>query len=361
MTSMRRFVVAAAAAVVTAVLPSSVTGAGCSPLDCAPSAAMVGNRLLAVRPEGVYGLVRVVDLADGRTRWRLPGGILTGRRVVHLDAPLLTWFDAATGRRLTDAIAPGGQLVGTSSDGTRAVLQRTRKGRTRFSVVGPDSLRSVTLAGSAWGFDALAGDRLYLLQYLRDGYQLRLYDLARRRLAPRPLKDQEESAVIRGSPWQRLSSADGRYLFTLYLGGTGGAMVHELDLRTASARCIDLPDNGDFNSATAYGLALSPDGRTLWAASTGYGVVAAIDVADAKVRTSFRFTPSVVNGPVSPAVALSPRGDTLALSLGGELFLADLNGKHMRKLQHAAVALGFSPEGRRLWLVGDRVSALRFG
>jgi len=357
MSGMRRLALALVAAVAAAV-PSSVPAAGCSPLDCAPSASSLGGRLLAVRPNGLIGLVQVVDLANGKTRLRLPPGVLTGHTLVNLDGSVLTWYDAGKGVRVADALGPGGQLVGTSADGKFAVLARRHKRQTTFALVAPGSLRSVTLAGSSWSFDALSGDRLYLLHYLRSGYEVRLYDLARNRLAPLPLKDEEGEALIRGSAWQRLASPDGRYLFTLYIGGAGGAMIHELDLRTATARCIDLPDDGDFNSATAYGLALSPDGRTLWAASTGYGVVAAIYVATAKVRKSFRFTASVPNGPVAPAVALSPRGDMLALGLAGDVFIANLKTQRVRKMPHGALALGFSPDGRRLWLIGTRVTPL---
>jgi hypothetical protein len=345
-------------AVAAAALPSAAPGAGCSPLDCAPSASPLGVRLLAVRPNGVEGFLRVVDLANGKTRLRLPSGILTGRTFVHLDGPLLTWFDAPTGRRTADALGPGGQLVGASAEGNVAVVARTARRKTTLTLVGFHSARSVELAGPNWSFDALSRDKLYLLQYFRKGYQVRVFDLAHGQLDPHPLKDAEEAALIRGSPWQRLASPDGRYLFTLYIGGTGGAMIHELDLRTATARCIDLPDAGDFNSATAYGLALSPDGRTLWAASTGYGVVAAIDVAAAKVRKSFRFTASQPNGPVTPAVALSPRGDLLALGLAGDVFLANLKTQHVRRILHTTIALGFSPDGSRLWLIGEHVRAL---
>ena len=69
------------------------------------------------------------------------------------------------------------------------------------------------------------------------------------------------------------SSADGRYLFTLYIGSNGGSMVHELDLKTATARCIDLPGTGDYASSTSWALVLAKDGRTLWAVSPGYGRV----------------------------------------------------------------------------------------
>src|SRR5947208_3740992 len=141
--------------VTAATLPSAAPGAGCSPLDCAPTASLLNNRLLAVRAAGQAGPVRVVDLQNGLTRWRLPAGILTGTTLVHQDGTLLTWFDAATGARLTDATVPqrgSYALVGTSSDGKLAVLARTQKRETSFAIVGPHSARSLTLNGSNWGF-----------------------------------------------------------------------------------------------------------------------------------------------------------------------------------------------------------------
>ena len=47
---------------------------------------------------------------------------------------------------------------------------------------------------------------------------MRLYDLATNTLSAAPLKDPGESATISGFPFARVSSPDGRYLFTLYLG-----------------------------------------------------------------------------------------------------------------------------------------------
>ena len=59
-------------------------------------------------------------------------------------------------------------------------------------------------------------------------------------------------------------------------------MIHELDLKSATARCIDLPGTGDYGSATSWALSLAPGGRTLWAVSPGYGHVVAIDVSAAR-------------------------------------------------------------------------------
>ena len=211
------------------------------------------------------------------------------------------------------------------------------------------------LGGNDWGFDALSGDKLYLLQYLRNGYKVRLYDLARNVLVATPLKDQDESALIAGTPWVRLSSTDGRYLFTLYLTEAGTAMVHELDTRSATARCIELPHSTDFNTASTYTLTLSPDDRTLIAVSSGDGKVAAIDVASARVRRTFGFAASAPNSPVGGTAAISKDGKRVAVALTGDLWVVDV-ARHrvVKQKPHAAIAIGFSPNGRTLWLVGER-------
>ena len=183
---------------------------------------------------------------------------------------------------------------------------------------------------------------------------MRLYDLARNRLDPQPLKDPRESALIRGAPWQRLASPDGRYLFTLYLGGDGSAMIHELDLARASARCVDLPGGGDFNAASSYALALSRDGRTLWAVSPGYGRVAGIDVRAHRLRTSFSFSAGPWTGNAGIA-AMSPDGRRVAVTDAQHIWLVDPARKRVvRERPHVAIALAFSSDGKRLWAVGER-------
>jgi len=328
---------------------------------------LASGKLLVVRPDGLSGLARVVDMRTGATRWRLPDGMLSGRLLVHKDAQLLTWFNVATGARVGDAmVQTHGEygLQGVSQDGLRAVLQRSLKGVSTFLIVSQSGERVVTIDGANWAFDALASTKLFLLEYLKHGYEVRVYDLATNTLVAQPLKDQEESAYIRGTPWVRLSSPDGRYLFTLYISGSGKAMIHELDLRNAVARCIDLPAWNGFNGATSYTMTLSPNGRTLWAVGPATGKVAAIDVASAKLRDSFSFTSATANGPVGATAAISRDGSRIAVALTGDLWIVDTKHRRVAKQKpHVAIALGWSMDGKRLWLVGQksRVTPLAVG
>jgi hypothetical protein len=354
---------------IATLLPAAAPAAGCSPLSCAPSGTRLDGDLLLVRPSGIGGPVQIVDLRTGTVARNLPAGVLAARRALIEQSSLrtLTWRDATTGEvtgKATIAAAGEFRLVGASQDGKRAVLQRGEKGDSTFAVVSPSGEQVVNVhTDVGWGFDALAGDKLYLLRYLHSGYEIVIYDLAADKLSAKPIKDPKASSTIWGIPWVRTESADGRYLFTLYIGGNGGAMVHQLDLKTSAARCIDLQGTGDFNSATTWALELSPNGKTLWAVNPGYGRVAGIDVGSRKVRVAFRFkaTSLYENGPVASVSAMSPDGKRMAVAAAGKLLNISLprrsvtEGKPM-----AAVALGYAPDGTTLWVVGkgSRVTAV---
>jgi hypothetical protein len=337
-------------------------GAGCSPLTCGSSQVTLAHgNLLGVRALGSSGPLRVIDLRTGATRWRLPSGMLGGNLLVNQDGTLLTWFNAATGARVGDAVAQTHgrfTLTGVSQDGSRAVLSRAQTRSTTFQIVSQTKQRRVVLGKNNWSFDALSGDKLYLLQWLKQGYVVRLYNLATNKLDPQALKNEADSPLIVGSPWSRVSTSEGRYLLTLYITPAGKAMIHELDTRSGTARCIDLPGSGSFNSASSYSLTLSTDARTLWAVSTGYGKVAAIDISSARVRDTFSFAASPPAGPIGMVAAASQDGERLAVTDGGAIwFVTFALHRVVQAPPHVAIALGFSPDGKRLWTVGQKSRA----
>jgi hypothetical protein len=356
--------------VLAASLPGAAPAAGCSPLSCAASGVSVGHGFLAARPSGAHGAAHIVDLRTGTLKWSLPEGILVGHTLVDQSPaflPKLTWHDVLTGKETGTAIVKASgpfSLVGLSQDGSRAVLVNTSKKESTFAVVSQSGEQTVTLPTTQWGFDALSGDKLYLLKYLTSGYEIRIYDLAAGALQPQPLKDPKASSTIWGMPWERTSSPDGRYLFTLYVGGNGGAMVHQLDLKTSAARCIDLPGTGDFNSTTTWAMEVSPNGKTLWAVNPGYGRVVGIDVGKRKARVAFTFKKSALyeNGPASSVSAISPNGSRMAVAVAGKIFHVSLSHRAVaRGIPHSAVALGYAPDGSTLWVVdkGAQIAALR--
>jgi DNA-binding beta-propeller fold protein YncE len=140
-------------------------------------------------------------------------------------------------------------------------------------------------------------------------------------------------------------------------------MVHELDVRHATARCIDLAGSGNFNLGTTYTMQLSPNGKTLWAVSAGFGRVIGIDVATAKVRDAFRFkvAKNVVESPSAAVSAISADGSRIAIAVGGDLWLVNTPTQTVRTLgNHPATAVAFARDGRRLWVAqGTRLHALQ--
>lgn len=347
---MKRLALVLAAAFL--LLPTAAQGAACSPLNCAPSqftlahGTLLGFRTAANRP------VTVVDLRTGETRFALPDGVNAGTMLVHLEGQTVQWYDLTLGTKV-HSVRVGRQyrLDGVSQDGSRAVLQKGGNGASTFLVASPSAQTTLRVTGDGWDFDALRGDNLFLIRYLKTGgYQVRLAHLHSGRLEAAPLKDPHESGTIWGQPFSRLSSADGKFLFTVYIGSNGGAMIHELDLEHAKARCIDLPGTGDYGSASTWSTQLSPDGRTLWAVNPGYGRVVAIDVAARSVRSAFRVSLpywNIANGATS---ALSPDGTRVAIADGETVAVIDLAGRAIAsRTKGHALALGYSPDGASLW------------
>jgi hypothetical protein len=203
------------AIVLAAFVPAASRAGACSPLDCSPSQfALARGSMLAVRI-GVDKPLRVIDLRTGATRWRLPAGIVSGNVLVHQDGSLLTWYSLTTGARLRDAVAQqrgAFELVGLAQNGQQAVLARTQHRSTTFALVSPTAQRIVKLGGNRWSFDALNRDNLFLIRYLHTGYEIRLFHVGSGVLDKVPLQDPKGSSTIWGSPWSRLSSANGRYI-----------------------------------------------------------------------------------------------------------------------------------------------------
>lgn len=326
------------------LLPGAARSAACSPLSCGSSQVVVANGTLLAYRTASHSPVAVADLRSGESLFSLPWGFVYGSVLVHQEGNRIEWYDVATGKKTAQHALPWKiRLAGASQDGLRAVAFRSK---TRVEIVTPSSVREVRLRPANWDFDALRGNHLVLIQFERQGYQVRLVDLARRSTKTTLLKDPHESGTIWGQAWSRLSSPDGRYLFTLYLASNGAAMVHELDLQAANARCIDLPGTGDFGSGSSWGMVLAPDRRTLWLASPGYGRVVAVDTRTRKIVDAFRITLSYWNLGNPTRTAISPDGTQLALTDGETVARVDLHARRVvgRKPAAHAVAVGYSPD-----------------
>lgn len=330
-------------------LPGAARSAACSPLNCAPSQFTAGHGTLLGYRTAAANPVTIVDLATGKARFALPSGIVGGDLLVHKEGATLAWYDTTTGEKAATAtLAHEVRFAGVSQDGTRAVgFQLTDGGTTTITIASATEQRDIRIEGRQWDFDALRGDNLFLIKYLRGGgYRVRLLHVASGQLEARPVKDPRESGTIWGQPYSRLASADGRFLFTLYIGQNGAAMVHALDLEAAKARCLDLPGTGDYLASTLYSMVLSKNGHTLWAVSPGYGRVVGIDVGTRKVTRAFRIGVAHSSQGKGTRAALSPDGRLIAFTDGGSVSVLDLaKRKIVERDATVAVALGYAPDG----------------
>jgi hypothetical protein len=176
------------------------------------------------------------------------------------DGQVQTWLDipGSYGIPMINWTQGGDSL---SRDGRTLVVGKSQAGSpSSFLVYDPKTWRlkqRIALPGS-YSFDALSPDaaRMYLIHYTfsADGdyshYVVRVYDLRTRTLLPGRVADRtQKSWVMNGYPLTRVTSADGRWVYTLYQNGDYGyPFVHALDTVRGVAHCIGLPmTNGIYN------------------------------------------------------------------------------------------------------------------
>ena len=174
-----------------------------------------------------------VATRDGRTHYvTVYGGDGTVVEAIDRHGTVLryNWLPGNLGIPL---VANDGSAGGLTRDGKHLVLASYADwpAFTQFAVLKTTSflaVRNITLNGY-WSFDALSPDgrTLYLIQYfLRQNsqrYLVRAYDLTHGRLYKQPVSDRIEKGTMTGWPVTRATSADGAWVYTLYLKGSGSA------------------------------------------------------------------------------------------------------------------------------------------
>ena len=243
----------------------------------------------------------------------------------------------------TPTIGNGATAQGLSHNGRTLVLASTPGAPyalpSKFLVVSLPRMkvvRTIALRGY-FSFDALSPDasRMYLIEF-KPGqagdvsrYIVRGYDMRTSRLLPGKIADRsEDEKTMAGYAMTRTTSADGRWVYTLYQKPNGEPFVHALDTVHAAAYCIDLPKNkGLYNIV----LSLRNGGRTLaahWRSGRPW-----LNVAVGTWRISYP-------GAGFPWVWVGPAiGGGLALLAAGAL----LRRRRAEKLQeHAGQELGLA-------------------
>jgi hypothetical protein len=265
-------------------------------------------------------------------------------------------FAARTGKLRSASSVRGRWLVaGLSADGSRVVLVRHQRRATELDVAG--SL--VRLRGN-YEFEALApdGNRVFLVHWRKQGYDLKQLDLVSRRVSPTRLDEPDEK--MSGTAVSAVATRDGRWLLTLYAKGDGTSFIHALDLRSGIAHCVDLPLKGDYATAQATALTLSPDERRLYLASPLLGRVTTVDLRSLEVADVVRFRPvnamSYTFG-IGPSAAVSPNGRMLSFVTARGLWLVDTAYGVVRgpkPLRRYVMGVGFTPDGKQAVAVAVR-------
>jgi hypothetical protein len=221
------------------------------------------------------GLVRYVTLPAGA------GTLLTA---IRTQGGRLDRWTELSGNWAIPAVAYDGTTGGLSHDGSTLVLTEPGFGacaptgctplRTTswFQVYQPKSFRlraQVKLRGD-FAYDALSphGRVLYLIQHVSKtnltSYLVRAYDLRKHVLRAGAIADRTQRGwVMQGTPMARATSADGRFVYTLYQNPGGYPFIHALDTVRGIAHCTGLPWPGDVDQGVLGALVLSADGRTL--------------------------------------------------------------------------------------------------
>ena len=210
-----------------------------------------------------HGTVRYVAFATGS------GTVV---EVVQRKGGRVLRYSTVPGSYGIPQVAYDGTTAGLSHDGRTLVLAdvaTSPKRTSSFAVLSARDLglRQVVRLRGDFSFDALSpGARmLYLIEHVSaqnvTEYRVRAYDLGGRRLLPGVLIDKRSwESVMRGYPYARTVSRDGRWVYTLY-GGGQHPFVHALDTRNAHAVCIDLPKSWNKLDLGGMRLHLKRDGR----------------------------------------------------------------------------------------------------
>ena len=140
---------------------------------------------------------------------------------------------------------------------------------------------------------------------------------------PQPVVDKRESnEPMNGIRGDSAADANGNYVYTVYIR-EGGPFIHALPLDEPIAWCVDLPSTStrDIERQFHWALALSHDGRTLYAANEALGKVAVMTAGEPPVIV--RTGPLALNRSLPLGGGLVTDADAKGQRIGGSALSAD--------------------------------------
>jgi hypothetical protein len=338
-------------------------------------------------------LVAVINSRLQTTERRLPWGTPSpdGKHFYALVSNTLQDIDPHTGLVLRSLQLPGnfqmppetlgGVPGGLSQNGRYLVLQTTgKRASSHMLLVDTSNLKvakRIDLDG-VFDFDAVNnnGQSVYVIEYPNAAdtyYHVRVYEVPAGQLGAYTVADKGgPNEPMTGVRLSGVFSPDGQWLYSIYARDNKGAFVHALNLSAPFAFCLDLPGAGWSTDPNAFqwSLALTADGRHLYAANGAMGLVTQIDNLDGNnpsiVRTGkIASTGSTANTFVQDVAAkeMGPHGAVLSRD-GGTLVTAGATGLlwidtgtlriRSRELTKWTVwSLAGSPDGTRIYAVND--------
>jgi outer membrane protein assembly factor BamB len=201
---------------------------------------------------------------------------------------------------------------------------------------------------------------MFLIEQRGGGhYLVRNYDLARDELMPGAVVDKREpDERMEGQPVARAVPAAASWVYTLYRKAEG-PFVHALNT-DGFALCIDLPATARSrpDAAREWGLVLSPDESTLYAANPALGLVVEIGAGDSPgVRRTARIPRGAIGA--APRLAVAPDGGTLYVPTAGGVVAVDTATLKVRRtLLPGQRVSAVVASGRRLYAQDGAVVAL---
>ena len=194
-------------------------------------------------------------------------------------------------------LSPNGRVLVLSDNTSPGGNLRSRSG---FAVADTRTLalqHTIHLRGD-FSFDALSpqGSMLYLIQHASStdvtSYKVRAYDLQARRLLPGVIVDKRQAGwTMNGFPVARVTSANGRWVYTLYDQSDNYPFVHALDTLHRTAVCTGLPWDWAQSRDGIVGATMSlAGGKLRIAGGHGSSTRFAIDTRTFKVSASGEHT-----------------------------------------------------------------------
>jgi DNA-binding beta-propeller fold protein YncE len=314
----------------------------------------------AVEP-GDTTTVQVIDPATGSERRSIK---LNGR------------YDLGSAYR----VAP----TGLSRNGLVLALEAPPSaGRSAFAVIDmrTGATKTLSVAGDMT-VDVVSDDAtsVYLVEHLRDNrYNVRLYDLALGKLAETPIVDLKQvelstpdnvaKGLMAGVYHASVAGTLNAWYFSFYFNPGRNPFVHALNVTARYATCIlDVPSGSGPTAAGFWTLALSPNGKSLYATNAVQGIAAVYD-GDTLERRAVREMKRTVSsriGTIDPtsAAAISPEGYRLYVVAESGVVVVDtatLGLKAHLVPDRAVRSIALTPDGRRLYALsadGTKVWAL---